>query len=141
MNKSEELAKLLGIDVMYYAGIGGVYNKERYIAVFGKDAFNRQIMEYDDNEYTVKLIYPDFTKPNNFVKLLEMPNILINSADFESYIQKDYVGCLGEALLSFGFSICDRDSFINALITCINESYFEDIDDIKSKIQQTEWEY
>ena len=123
MNKSEELAKLLGIDVMYYAGIGGVYNKERYIAVFGKDAFNRQIMEYDDNEYTVKLIYPDFTKPSNFVKLLKL------------FVSGYATACC--------FTDIDEYDIIQNCIDFIRENGYTRYcrNKFKQQAQQTEWKY
>ena len=70
-----------------------------------------------------------------------MPDILIQSKDFESWTQKDYIGNLFQALMAFGFEFYDRDSFIDVLILCIREEYFEDLDSLKQKVQEVKWEY
>jgi len=102
MNKSEELCKLLGIEykTVYNDGIGG-----------GTQAG----------------IYPNLTKPSNFVKLYEMKSDELNSK-------------MAFSLYAYGCTFDDRDSFIRQVIEYI-EDHPEYKDLIKQQAQQIEWEY
>ena len=119
MNKSEELAKLLGIE------------PKKEIAMHCGTNCNRHncIMDKDCEHYKPIGAYPNFVKPSNFVKLLEM---LFRTDSW---------------LLDRGLNYTENEnSFVGNFIT---ELIFEvknrpnnyKITQVKHQAQQTEWEY
>ena len=113
MNRSEELCKLLGIE------------PKTEVTQIG------QSLGFCNT--TIKKIYPDLTKPSNFVKLLE--DIKIDGIE------------LCDWLICYSGSFCNRQDFIDSLIGLIEEytniigGLTQDIKKIKQQAQQIEWEY
>lgn len=140
-NKSKELAKLLNIKPKY-RGSRWEFKDRIYFANSKIFDTKEEAEEYNnDEEFSVEELNVDFKNPINFIKLWEMPDILIGSADFESYIQKDYIGNLSLAVQYFGFEHYDRESFIDCLILMITEWYFEDLNAVKQQAQKIGWKY
>ena len=78
MNRSEELAKLLGIE------------PKKEIAMHCGTNCNRHncIMDRDCKHYKAIGAYPNFTKPSNFVKLLDLLNAYLDiRCDFKKQAQ------------------------------------------------------
>ena len=139
-NKNVELCKLLKIPPKYrISTYSGTH------LVDSLDEVKPLLCDLDMNSKDIIKnaveIYPDLYKPDNFVKLLEMPNVLINSADFESYTQKDYIGNLAQAILAFGFDFIDRESFLSVLNMCVSEIYFEDMENLLEQVSKIEFRY
>lgn len=144
MNKSEELCKLLGIEPRYivsYIFIG----KRKNSNIF--ETF-KQAKNYSSNITNSKIneLYPDLTKPSNFMKLLEL--------DIEEGLSatiKDFYKDCGRKKFTLLFLVSfdtDREQFIENLIKYLGEkdenilTYGEKIKElVKHQAQQIEWEY
>ena len=128
MNKSEELCKLLGIEPK-------CLNEEYSGCKYADDDSRQCCKKYKENncEYSMYWVYPDLTKPSNFVKLLE--DIKIDGIE------------LCDWLICYSGSFCNRQDFIDSLIELIEEykniigGLTQDIKKIKQQAQQIEWEY
>ena len=90
-NRSEELAKLLDIKPKYLISYRYHQWEDEFVDTI-EEAERRPEYFYEDKHDKYKVIYPNFYKPGNFVRPMELSDILINSAEFESWTQKDYIG-------------------------------------------------
>ncbi len=126
MNKSEKLAKLFGIkpDKYCYGCIGD--DGKRIEDSINCPARNGCINTCDIPHYT------DFTNPNNFIKLLEMP---LGPNTFGWRVENYYMEYGAEFSL-----IGNRELFLTWAINYLSsEPMF--IEQIKQQAQQTKWEY
>lgn len=142
MNKSEELAKLLGIEPKKIIGSCKNGTNCRILGSACKGCIKRvECVEY-----------PDFTKPENFVKLIETnvekaisPKVL----EFMAFCNKRKITLL--FLVSFD---TDREQFLENLIVYLNDNDIKDDGSItllshgdktrqmvKEILQQTQWNY
>lgn len=113
MNRSEELAKLLGIKPKISCKLQCVGSK-------GVDK-NGEVMCINNCSKS-GLLYPNFTKPDNFVKLLKI------NFDIDLVLGIDNI----------------EDNFIETLISILPHMYEYDVDGlntIKQQAQQTDWTY
>lgn len=147
MNKSEELAKLLGIEpecqwVIMYRHCDMIGNRAKILTsekdkISFENNFNKNPSVYKEIISTklIKYNYPDFTKPSNYIELLEMP--IDNNTDRYS--------TLGELILYLNGDLSSRNRFINELIALFdisNQNYNKIICDIiRQQAQKTDWSY
>lgn len=77
-----------------------------------------------------KLVYPDFTKPENFVRL------------FELKVKKEYkeTCTVAEWVTYSNIYIFDSTDFLKSLIVIIKSEKYE-IDALKQSIREAEWVY
>lgn len=126
MSKSEELAKLLGIKPQ-------IDDKMVCTAM----SFQK-IKSCKQCEYQCKhKIYPDFTEPSNFVKLIELK--ISDKSTVGRYLQGS--GTYG---VPFSNQWYDRESFLNILIEYLSrtdECFSRNRNKIINKAQKTEWSY
>lgn len=121
MNRSEELSRLLGIEPKSQCELSPV------------DECCELECPCVECELDKPNIYPDFTKPDNFVKLLE--NIKIDGNE------------LCDWLICYSGSFCNRQDFIYRLIELVKEytgvigGLTQDIKTIRHQAQQTDWTY
>lgn len=125
MNRSEELCKLLGIEPK-------CLNEEYSGCKYADDDTRKCCKEYKEKtcKYSNFWIYPDLTKPSNFVKLLE--DIKIDGIE------------LCDWLITYQGSFCNRENFIKKLILIIKQDLKclnSDIKIIKQQAQATKWDY
>lgn len=121
MNKSEELAKLLGI----YKVLCTEDEERSYTA-------NDEICNNCDPDYrncwSRKECYPDFTKPSNFVKLINLTFASLDGMEEIRYDGKSFV-----------------EAYIELIIKRINEIPQKDINSMWARYhhqaQQIDWEY
>lgn len=128
MNKSEELAKLLGIK-----------SKIRQIVLSCKQCQYKSCANCPNTEIAecpviTKKVYPDFTNPSNFVKLLEMKTGIAGKTIGWEVEQEWIEFGEGESL------IFDRKTFLKHLLTYLIK-YDNENESIKQQAQQIEWEW
>lgn len=120
MNRSEELCKLLGLKT-----------ETRWRGALGLHLWEHKIIDDNGNETEKVEIYPDLTKPSNFVKLLED-------------IKVDGI-YLGDWLVTYYGYFTNRDSYIENLVSTLKDErkYYlkNDIQQIKQQAQATKWDY
>lgn len=124
MNKSEILAKLLGVEPKI--GIcDRELNSDDYAGECGFE--NPTEFECDDctNFHTDLVIYPDFTHPDNFVKFLEI--IYSNCGGIDEFAKEN----------SF------VDDFIEHILKALKEADSDNSSFVllKKQAQQTDWRY
>ena len=123
MNRSEQLAKLLGIE------------PKNEIAMHCGTNCNRHncIMYRDCEHYKAIGAYPNFTKPNNFVKLLELKKDKYNNT------------ILRFMLCWFGHSeledLYNREDIIDKIIDFLSSEDYQKSETLIKNAQQTEWTY
>lgn len=137
MNRSEELAKLLGIEPEI---------EENYcIANYDDCPIHTQCCCPEnctkcDNYEKEHDLYPDFTKPNNFVKLLQLT--INNRFNFDINGDSSNPNANGV----YGY-VCDKlicaESIEEYLIKMLIQlsRYEESIKEFKRQAQQTDWTY
>lgn len=126
--RNEELAKLLGIERKTIC--------QQSADLYGcGDDINGEFCKKCIHKENSELRYPDFTKPSNFVKLLEM----------EINCDTDRYETLGELVWYLGGETTSRQTFINCVESLFNENsmWFDEKRNkiINQQAQQTEWEY
>jgi hypothetical protein len=123
MNRSEELAKLLGIE------------PKKEIAMHCGTNCNRHncIMDRDCKHYKAIGAYPNFTKPSNFVKLLELKKDKYNNT------------ILRFMLCWFGHSeledLYNREDIIDKIIDFLSSEDYQKSETLIKNAQQTDWTY
>ena len=135
MNRSEELCKLLGIEPTknYKYLTNNVYGEQ--IIDMTNDFEDMENYDWGKTQdktgqkFRVKkvlcdLIYPDLTKPSNFVKLLDLLNAYLD------------IRC--DCLMAVVPQIIDKAIF---LASTNSSRFIEKKDKFKKQAQQTEWEY
>ena len=144
MNKSKELAKLLGIKPIILWCIEGkaihlckdikeAIRAYRLVIYKTKNFENWQQLIKDVRQH-IKIINVDFTKPNNFVKLLKL------KLDRGTYIYDDCEVITD--VWDLENQIIDRLIYkIKLAQNDKNCNLFADLDSFKHGTQQTEWEY
>ena len=119
MNRSEELCKLLGIEPKCL--------DEEYSGCKYADDDSRQCCKkYNKNicEYSRFWIFPDLTKPSNFVKLLDLLNAYLD------------IRC--DCLMAVVPQIIDKAIF---LVSTNSDRFIGKKDKFKKQAQATKWEY
>jgi len=136
-NKSKKLAELLEIKPKYCAKEDGIYSfpfEDSYSYLDSKD---ENLLE--GNEYFLdEEFYPDFEKPENFVKLLKLLHswnlqILENSVNIGSYINGNSCETLEKALIDSVLRFNDSPSRTYRGINVFDE--------LKQQAQQINWSY
>lgn len=131
MSKSEELAKLLGIEPK----MKKVCNKCGGVEYWRSGACLNHKCNWEINDTTEKPFYPDFTKPSNFVKLL---NILY---DYDC-VQNAQTEIHRVTLPMYSAEENIQNGYIKYLVTHFDKFNRVDLSEIlKQQAQQTEWEY
>lgn len=130
-NKSEELAKILGIEPKEQIFCG--------ICEYDEDLDESDICPHymADECKNIEWIYPDFTKPSNFVKLIELQVS-------KKLIVGRYLQGSGTYGVPFSNQWYDRESFFNILIDYLSRTdkcFARNRNKIMYKAQQTEWVY
>lgn len=78
--------------------------------------------------YDNDLYYPDFGQPENFVKLLELPE---TQALFKYIVERE--------------DVFNRQYFLSVLVDMLTNEYFEiseeDIENLQQRISEAEWKY
>ena len=122
-DKNIELCQALELPVKYGAeNIGGLYEKQHFINIFGQDNFNNKIIEYDDNEYDLKEFCVNLRKPNNFVQIMKIFHQEVN--------------------FSTGLSDNPVQSFLDVYLSVIQNNKDKDmVKRIKHFAQLVKWEY
>lgn len=127
MNKSEELARLLGIEPIFrikgldWFNFKTTEHALEFIEKQKNALYERGLIFSEKDIYKV---YPDFTKPNNFVKLLDLLNAYLD------------IRC--DRLMAVVPQIIDKSIFLAST----NSSRFIDKKNkFKNQAQQTVWEY
>ena len=115
MNRSEKLCELFGIELECMLNKNCEYENPCNVCMYG--------------------IYPDFTKPTNFIKLLEMKIFKTQT------LLKNIMGWS----FSLTRDIDDINSFVEAIENYIYElkeqDYYEIIEEIQQQAQATKWDY
>jgi hypothetical protein len=122
MNRSKELCELLGVFKTC---------TERRCMVQGCDANNDNFCFHGDNfiKKNKKILhYPDFEKPDNFVKLLECYLFSYHSILITSFYKND--------------DECKPiELFLNNVLEELKDDNDKFIEDFKQQAQQTDWSY
>lgn len=126
MNKSKELAKLLGIE-----------DKDIYIGKKKENLCNhcQDNCYYCENKL-YKKEYPDFTKPSNFVKLLQIISSLANKPIVLNF---DYHEDITEGFIWQLISLFEGRASGLTLLNTPSKKFTKQ--NIQHQAQQTEWEY
>lgn len=157
MNKSEELAKVLGIGPVIqqitkqYVANWGVHHfrdpkvkSKKYLLKISE--LQRLKIDYtedgliNDNYHQISYKiskYPDFTKPSNFVKLIELQVS-------KKLIVGRYLQGSGTYGVPFSNQWYDRESFLIILTDYLSRTdkcFARNRNKIMYKAQQTEWDY
>lgn len=172
MNKSEELVRLLGIEPIFrikgldWFNFKTTEHALEFIEKQKNALYERGLIFSEKDIYKV---YPDFTKPSNFVKLLKLKcgnssvlslgmferskNLNICLDDIEN-LENKYIGFLTRNLLEIPIynervknkEFCD-DCICKKIDNCTEFNidkcirYNHRADLVKQQAQQTEWEY
>jgi len=146
MNKSEKLCKLLGIEPKY-----NIYRKmktrtDKYIRTITKKGI--KLVKLLDTEYIIE-IFPDLTKPSNFVKLL---NIVYN-CKINNNIRDFALASMNETFddgIGFPFYEEEYITYEKVWLTCLKlrltvnnpdswDKKFKEL--IEQQSQQIKWQY
>ena len=139
MNKLEELARLLGLK-------GKITCEKHCVGSKGVDSKGKSMCLRCSKS---GLIYPDFTKPSNFVKLLNLVykcginqkyDFQLASMSFEEDDNSIWIGEIDEIRQSF------ETVWIECLLTSLQKNNPDNWDKlftkkIQQQAQQIEWEY
>lgn len=126
-NLSKQLCEICGIKPMYrLEGINVLYNEDNYDE-FCEMRLNKGLLIPTGT----KAVFPDFTQPENFVKLIEL-RFTTKRGDIFTVVEALQNGRC--------FTFADRKSFLDQLLdyifTCENFGEY-----IKQAIREMEWVY
>ena len=117
-NLSKQLCELCGIEPKYY--FYDIRHKE-FIEI------NHKTYSKFKNEYQTKETYPDFTKPENFVRLFNLTLPIRGISSIAEFVTFEYL------------TITDSKDFLKKLIKSIQEPYTEN--EVIKSIREAEWVY
>ena len=118
-NLSRQLCELSGIEPKYY--FYDLRHKE-FVEI------NHKTYSKFKNEYQTKETYPDFTKPENFVRLFNLP-IVNNGARTVGYF------------VVYEFTMKTVEEFIECLIIKLERTQLLVTGEVKQSIREAEWVY
>ena len=115
---SKQLCELCGMEPKYY--FYDLRHKE-FIEIIHKTYLKLK------NEYQTKEVYPDFSKPENFVKLFNLTLPIKGIPTIAEFVTYEHL------------IIKDSTDFLEKLIYCLKgDSY---VNDVKQAIREAEWVY
>lgn len=115
---SKQLCEICGIEAKYY--FYGLRHKE-FIEI------NHKTYSKFKNEYQTKETYPDFTKPENFVRL------------FDLTLPQKGIPTIAEFVTYEHLTITDSNDFLAKLIEMLKDDSY--VAEIKQSIREAEWVY